>query len=335
VLVTATVTNPTQYYTPTTIGISITNSTSIAYGQSKNYIVLPPNSQRTRYFIIRMDSCSAPLGYQCINPIELFVVGGQHNTTELTVKPWLEPTTDLEEMLMQVEMEQMSLRTGIQIINISMPHVFYSQPGAYIMVRNTGNTILKNLNVTFIYDNISKTIPLGDLLINGIADGQTVLPLPSSFGERPMSIIFLADNLTYQVNSTINYAEEPELAFTFTGNTTSYEFEPTVLSVQLSGECYNKSLTIITPNAVKQYVEDSYTYEIELPYDYMLPGANNMTFTATCNDILGTAFTFTAYATINRVVTGFNIIIYWLLAFGRLLATLFDGIIRAVLSLFI
>jgi hypothetical protein len=334
-LVTATVTNPTQYYIPTTIAISLTNSTSLTYNQDKNYILVPPNSEKRRFYIIRVDSCSAPLGYQCINPTEVFVVGGQSQTTDLTVRPWLEPSTDLNALLMQIQAEQLSINTGLEILNLSVPNVFYSQPSVYVRVRNTGNAILNNLRVTFTYDSVSTTIPLGNLLINRIAEGETILPLPATYGERPLSITFLADNLTYQVNSTIHYAEEPELTFTFIGNTTFHEFEPTVLSVQLSGECHNKSLIIATPNAVKTYETDSYTYGVELSYDYLLPGTNNLTFTVTCNDLLGTEFHFTDYFVVERSVTGFNIIIYWLLALGRLLATLFDGIIRAIVSFFV
>lgn len=326
ILVKTNISNPTQYYVPVSIMISMTNSTSIQYGYQRGFAIIEPYSYRVRYHILKIESCSAEYPYQCVNPTEVFVTGAGETTHSIYVKPWMSPTTNLEALQAQVQIEEMETQTGLQVLDFSIDHVFYSEPTVSFNLRNTGNAILSNLRAVIEYGETARTLHFGDLLINRVAEDSTILPLPAEYGLYDMSVNFIASNFSHNISTEVIYAPTPYLNISLVGDQVFSGFQDTEFDLGFEGSCNNRSLTISTSTGNFDVSTVINSYHATLSYDYFLPGENNMTVSVDCYDAFGTRFTFRDSFIIERQVVGLDIITYYIFSAGRAILSFIDGI---------
>jgi transglutaminase-like putative cysteine protease len=302
ILVKINVSNPTHYYVPVSIMISMTNSTSLQYGYQRGFAVVEPHSYRVRYHIIKVESCSAEYPYQCVNPTEIFVTGAGEITKSIYVKPWTNPSTNFDSMLAQVRMEEMEIQTGLQVIDFSIQNVFYSEPTVHLELKNTGNSILSNLRAKVNYDGVERTMHFGDMIINELAEDSIVLPLPADYGLYDLTINFTAVNFTHAVSTDVIYAPSPSLNISLSGDTVFSGFQDAEFDLEFAGSCSNKSMTISTATGSINVAPVLDSYHAVISPEYFVPGQNNITVSVECYDPFGTRFTFQDYFTIERQV---------------------------------
>ena len=330
ILVTTNITNPTPYYIPISIMLSMTNSTQVVYGYQRDFALLEPYASKLRYYVLEVLSCSANYPYQCVNPTEVFVTGVGGTTHEVYVKPWLSPTTNLDSILTQIQIERMEMLSVLDVIDFSIDSVFYTEPEIFLKLKNIGNSILSNLRAEIEYSDVRRVLHFGDLLINRQAEDSVVMPLPGDHGIYNLTINFTAQNFSHMISSNVIYAPMPTLNISFSGDAVFSGFQETEFDLEFSGTCGNRSLTILTPTASYSVAPVLDSYHVKLTHDYFLPGENNITLSVDCYDAFGTNFNFQDHVILERQVIGLDLVTYYIFSIGRFLATVFDTIAGAI-----
>jgi hypothetical protein len=315
-LLTVELTNPTDRYIGVGIMIIKTNSTELVYNHERSFAVLEPHSTQTKYFILRMGECDREYPYYCVNPLEVYVSGGGSEQTSVSVKPWISERSTYNEMLMLVQEETTRTETGLEIVEIGLDDVFYDQQQVNITVRNVGNTIINSLVATVAYAGSETDVYIGNLLINEIDSGLAVLPLPADYGTYDMDVTFVSNDFNHTVERSVTYAQEPGMNISYVGDNSFMNFELSNFLVTLEYErCENVSITLSTSLNTQHVPQSAEMYNITLPSEYFVPGANTLTVTGHCTDPHGTAFDFTQSFEVEREVGGLEMIFFQISSF--------------------
>ncbi|MDD5417478.1 MAG: transglutaminase-like domain-containing protein [Candidatus Nanoarchaeia archaeon] len=294
VLMTVKVFNPTDKYIPLSYTITTTSSMEIADGPAIRGVYLKPESQTISYAILK-----TPTG-MFGHPVRISAPLMDEAGGNINVYPRISQKTSFEELEKLIESkEDVSKDIEIKSLAIDKTVVYDENPVVTYTLRNSGNTVLRNVNIEIsseFTEKYSENISL--ININQEQIGTVELNLGGLTGEGNINISVSGAGETKTESIIFVSAVKPEYNLELTGKTIFETGEDIIINI--TAENLNQINTTFLSITISAN-ENSRTYEYYpgrndvvtdkgIERSFFNSGLNNITIALAYKDNYGTLF---------------------------------------------
>lgn len=306
VLINVTINNTYDGWVLDTLILSKTVEIIMIYNNETVPIVIPPNTVKSFYYIIKTPRDLDPTKVYT-HPFVVSLGSGGGQTLQLSVDPNRHVTIVLDDLLDQV-LEKRVYSTGFEMSNLMItPQKTSDEPPVLSFdLINTGNTVVGNLRALINYSDIVINERIGNLNIGETKLYEKILTLPDETGLIPVEVKIFYSNHTSSSSTFFSIIGETPFSFSISGaevwqSANNYPIDLGFSSIP--SDFTNGVMTVYVND--EQYSSTNWYFgatQLLIPHDVFDFGENTVRITISYDDSSGANYYTEASLTFNKEV---------------------------------